>query len=132
MIILAVSPLTHFDADESLDLLSAVRKLRGRRRDLIVCGLTRPQFKVLNAAGVTGVLGLDNFCPDLDLAIARAMNRLYELNPSARKFREVAENPRAVRCRTWRARVGETASGDGAGLADPVENAHLSCSCPRA
>ena len=79
VVILAVSPLTHFDNEESLDLLAAVQALRAKRRDLIVCGVTRRQYKVLAGVGLADVLGLENFCPDLDFAIARGMNRVHEL-----------------------------------------------------
>lgn len=79
VIILAVSPLTHFDNDEALDLLAAVQKLRAGHRDLIVCGVNRSQFKVMRDAGMADVLGMENFCPDLDIAVARAMNHLHEL-----------------------------------------------------
>lgn len=79
VIILAVSPLTHFDPDAVLDLSAAVQKLRAQRRDLIICGVTRPQYKVLNTGGLTDLLGLDNFAPDLDLALARGLNVVGEL-----------------------------------------------------
>jgi uncharacterized membrane protein YoaK (UPF0700 family) len=79
VIILAVSPLTHFDADAVLDLAAAVQKLRTARRDLIICGVNRPQYKVLFAGGLTDLLGVENFAPDLDLAIARGMNVVAEL-----------------------------------------------------
>lgn len=79
VIILAVSPLTHFDTDEALDLLAAVNKLRAERKDLVVCGVNRSQFKAMRDAGLADVLGMENFCPDLDLAVARAMNRVHEL-----------------------------------------------------
>jgi hypothetical protein len=79
VIILAVSPMTHFDADAVLDLSAAVQKLRSQRRDLIICGVNRPQYKVLNAGGLTDALGFENFAPDLDLAIARGLNVVAEL-----------------------------------------------------
>lgn len=83
VIILAVSPLTHFDKDEALDLLAAVQKLRTGHKDLVVCGVNRAQFKAMRDAGTTDVLGMENFCPDLDLAVARAMNRVNELTGAA-------------------------------------------------
>jgi hypothetical protein len=79
VVILAVSPLTHFDKDEALDLLAAAQKLRAEHRDLIVCGVNRSQFKVMREAGAADGLGLENFCPDLEIAVARAMNRVNEL-----------------------------------------------------
>ena len=79
VVILAVSPLTHFDHEEALDLLAAVQKLRAAGKDLVVCGVNRGQFKVMREAGTADVLGVENFCPDLDMAVARAMNRVQEL-----------------------------------------------------
>jgi hypothetical protein len=79
VVILAVSPLTHFDTDEAMNLLAAVEKLRGANRDLIVCGANRSQFKAMRDAGMADALGMENFCPDLDIAVARAMNRVHEL-----------------------------------------------------
>jgi uncharacterized membrane protein YoaK (UPF0700 family) len=79
VIILAISPLTHFDPDAVLDLSAAVQKLRGQRRDLIICGVNRPQYKVFNAGGLTDLLGFENFAPDLDMAIARGLNVVAEL-----------------------------------------------------
>ena len=74
VVILAVSPLTHFDVDAVLDLSAAVQKLRQRRRDLVICGITRQQYKALNAGGLPDQLGEENFATDMDFAIARAMN----------------------------------------------------------
>jgi uncharacterized membrane protein YoaK (UPF0700 family) len=79
VVILAVSPLTHFDPDAVLDLQAAVQKLRASRRDLIVCGVNRPQFKVLMKMDFPEFLGFENFAPDLDFAIARGMNLVSEL-----------------------------------------------------
>src|SRR3712207_7577240 len=42
-------------------------KLRASGRDLIVCGVTRPQYKSLTTGGLTELLGVENFAPDLDL-----------------------------------------------------------------
>ena len=79
VVILAVSPMTQFDTDAALDLCAAVQKLRNRRRDLVICGVNRPQYKVLNVGGLTDLLGVENFAPDLDLAIARGMNLVQEM-----------------------------------------------------
>jgi hypothetical protein len=37
------------------------------------------------------VLGVENFCPDLDMAIARGMNRVQELSPAGLARRLAAE-----------------------------------------
>ena len=79
VVILAVSPFTHFDKDEALDLAAAVQKLRAEHKDLVVCGVNRLQFKAMRDAGTADGIGMENFCPDLDLAVARALNRVQEL-----------------------------------------------------
>jgi uncharacterized membrane protein YoaK (UPF0700 family) len=79
VIILAVSPLTAFDAEAAMDLSGAIHKLRSQRRDLVICGLYPQQYRVLNKGGVTHLLGVENVCPDLDFAMARGMNRVEEL-----------------------------------------------------
>lgn len=79
VVILAVSPMTSFDTDAALDLTAAVQKLRSNGRDLVVCGARPVQYKVLNKSGFVAALGIENFCPDLDFAIARGMNRVAEL-----------------------------------------------------
>ena len=45
---------------------------------LVICGVTRPQFKVIRDGGLLDLLGVENFAPDLDFAIARAMNIVAE------------------------------------------------------
>ena len=80
VVILAVSPLTHFDLDAVLDLQAALTKLRAQRRDLILCGINRPQYKALAQTGFPAAPGFENFAPDLDFAIARGMNLVGELN----------------------------------------------------
>ena len=79
VIILAVSPLTHFDKDEALSLLAAAQNLRREGRDLVVCGVNRSQFKVMRDAGTADALGVENFAPDLEMAVARALNRVQEM-----------------------------------------------------
>ena len=75
-----------------LDLAAAVRKLRSQRKDLIVCGVNRPQFKALSSAGLTQILGFENFCPDIDFALARAMNLVDELSaPAGNGSRPIAQ-----------------------------------------
>jgi uncharacterized membrane protein YoaK (UPF0700 family) len=79
VVILAVSPLTHFDREEALNLMAALNKLRAEGKDLVVCGANRSQFSVMREAGMAGVLGVENFAPDLEMAVARAMNRVQEI-----------------------------------------------------
>ena len=79
VVILAVSPFTHFDREEALNLMAALDKLRAEGKDLVVCGANRSQFKAMRDAGMADALGVENFAPDLEMAVARAMNRVHEI-----------------------------------------------------
>ncbi len=80
VVILAISPLTHFDTDAALSLQAAVQKLRSEHRELILCGVRPVQYKALSRNGLVETLGRDRFTPDIEFAIARAMNALEELS----------------------------------------------------
>ncbi|QOV87922.1 DUF1275 family protein [Humisphaera borealis] len=79
VVILAVSPLTHFDADSAMNLLAAAQKLRSQHRELILCGVRAVQYKALDRHGLVEELGHDLFTPDIEFAIARAINALEAL-----------------------------------------------------
>jgi uncharacterized membrane protein YoaK (UPF0700 family) len=80
VIILAISPLTSFDVDGMIDLTAALKKLRSDRRDLIMFGVRPNQYRIMMQAGFIDTLGIENVCPDLDMAIARGMNRISDLS----------------------------------------------------
>jgi len=73
VVVLAVSPLTKFDANAVLDLEAAVNRLHGKERKLILSGISTHQFKALDALGVARMMDVNNLCPDLEFAIARAI-----------------------------------------------------------
>lgn len=74
VVILVISPLTQFDHDTAASLLNAVQKLKAQGRTLVISGMNRVQFKTLMDCGLTKVIDLDNFVPDLEFAVARGMN----------------------------------------------------------
>ena len=79
VIILAVSPLTHFDREEALNLMAALNKLRARGK-----GPGRVRRRPLaiqrHAQGRDGGrAGRGELRPDLEMAVARAMNRVQEI-----------------------------------------------------
>jgi len=90
IIVLAVSPLTRFNANEVMDLEAAVARLHQGNKKLILSGITSHQFKALDALGVARMMDINNLCPDLEFAIARAMVLLEDIRPRA------ARQPRAV------------------------------------
>ena len=81
IVILVISPLTQFDTDTAAGLLAAVQRLQGEQRRLIISGMNRVQFKTLMECGLGNVIDLDHFVPDLEFAVASAMNWAAELGP---------------------------------------------------
>jgi anti-anti-sigma regulatory factor len=81
VLVLAVSPLTRFDANAVMDLEAAVAKLHREKRKLILSGITTRQFKALDALGVARMMDINNLCPDLEFAIARAIVVLEDMRP---------------------------------------------------
>ena len=41
---------------------------------VVISGMNRVQFKTLTDCGLTKLIDLDNFVPDLEFAVARGMN----------------------------------------------------------
>jgi uncharacterized membrane protein YoaK (UPF0700 family) len=73
VLVLAVSPLTRFDANTVMDLEAAVTRLHHDRKMLILSGITTRHFQALDALGVARMMDINNLCPDLEFAIARAI-----------------------------------------------------------
>ena len=76
VIILAMSPWTHFTENSALDLRDVITRLHEQDRELIVSGITPGQYKILAQHGVMDVMDTENFCPDLEFAIARGIERV--------------------------------------------------------
>jgi uncharacterized membrane protein YoaK (UPF0700 family)/anti-anti-sigma regulatory factor len=74
VIILVISPMTHFSTDTAASLLSAITQLKSHDRTLVISGMNRAQFKTLTDCGITRVIEMENFVPDLEFAIARGIN----------------------------------------------------------
>jgi uncharacterized membrane protein YoaK (UPF0700 family)/anti-anti-sigma regulatory factor len=86
VVVLAVSPFTHFDSNAVMDLEAAIDRLHVHHKKLILSGITTQQFKTLHALGVARMMDINNLCPDLEYAIARSMVVLEEMlagRPSA-------------------------------------------------
>jgi uncharacterized membrane protein YoaK (UPF0700 family) len=83
VIILALSPWTHFNENSALGLREVAEQLRGQDRELIISGITSGQYKVLAQNGLMDVLDAENFCPDLEFAIARGIELVRHQNSSS-------------------------------------------------
>jgi uncharacterized membrane protein YoaK (UPF0700 family) len=77
VIVLAVSPLTRFDANSALGLREVVRRLREEQgRTLVIAGVTPAQYKLLAKHDVLEEMEPENLCPDLEFAIVRGIDLL--------------------------------------------------------
>lgn len=81
VIILALSPLTHFDANAVLDLKSAIAGLRRSGRRLVLSGITPRQYRLLVDAQIDSIMNLENICPDLEFAVARGIDLVQQPDP---------------------------------------------------
>jgi uncharacterized membrane protein YoaK (UPF0700 family) len=81
IIVMAVSPFTRFDSNAVMDLEAAVRRLGQEKKKLILAGITTHQYKALDRLGVARTLDVQNLCPDVEFAIARAIVLLENMRP---------------------------------------------------
>jgi uncharacterized membrane protein YoaK (UPF0700 family) len=88
VVILALSPLVRFTGNAILDLEAALNRLDEDRKKLVLCGVTPPQYRLLDSAGIVDRLGAENVCPDLEFAVAQAVVML-----GSREDRETAGLP---------------------------------------
>jgi uncharacterized membrane protein YoaK (UPF0700 family) len=84
VLVLDLTDVRQLDADSASELRAAVRRLRGQGRSLVLAGLTPEQYRQVRDASGGGALNagradardaLDpmDVCPDLELAVARAL-----------------------------------------------------------
>jgi hypothetical protein len=76
VIILALTPLVKLTDNALIDLDRAHDRLRRTGRQLVICGITPAQYKLLDTAGLVDKLGAENVCPDLEFAVAQAFEML--------------------------------------------------------
>ena len=81
VVVLAVSPMTYFNTNSVEDLRDVVEKMHANGRELVIAGISPKQYKILERGGLTGVLDVENFCPDLEFAIARGIELVRERVP---------------------------------------------------
>ncbi len=90
VLVLAVSPLTRFDANAVLDLQATVDRLHRAERKLVLAGITAHQYKALDALGVGRVMDMNNICPDVEFAIARSMSLLEDMKSGTERQRPLS------------------------------------------
>lgn len=73
VLVLDLADLNEFDADAAWELRALFNQAKSRGRHLLFAGMTGAQYNALRAGGAADVLDPNNVCPDLELAIARAI-----------------------------------------------------------
>jgi uncharacterized membrane protein YoaK (UPF0700 family) len=76
VVILALAPTIRFTDNAVLDLSAASERLRAGGRQLVLCGVTPAQYAMLESEGLMQKIGWENFTPDLEFAISRAVDLL--------------------------------------------------------
>jgi len=76
VVILALTPLVRLNGNSLMELGEGIDRLRREGRKLILCGITQLQYKALDRASLIEKLGDENVCPDLEFAVARAIQLL--------------------------------------------------------
>lgn len=79
VVVLDVAEVSELDSNSSLELRAVLKRLSDSNRRLIIAGVGSTQYNQILAGGAGDLLNPENVCPDLELAIARAMNVLDEL-----------------------------------------------------
>lgn len=72
-VVLDIEGDSHLDANTALELRSLVQQCGHRGVALILSGMRPEQYRALRSAGAGEALDPSNVCPDLDLAVARAL-----------------------------------------------------------
>lgn len=73
VIVLDLGDVAVLDENAALELRALMQRVASQGRRLVISGMTGPQYRAMREAGAGDVLDPTNVCPDLDLAIARAL-----------------------------------------------------------
>ncbi len=73
VVVLDLGDATVLDENAALELRALIKQASGRGRKLVISGISGAQYRAMRDAGAGDALDPMNVCPDLDLAIARAV-----------------------------------------------------------
>ena len=73
VVVLDLGEKSTFDGNAVLELRAVLARFKAQGRRLVIAGVGGEQFAQIRRAGSIDFLDPTNFCPDLELAIARAM-----------------------------------------------------------
>lgn len=76
VIVLDLTDVQELEDEAGFQVRAAVVKLQEQSRHLILAGVGAEQYQQLKRAGAGDVLGIENACPDLELAVARGIAEL--------------------------------------------------------
>jgi anti-anti-sigma regulatory factor len=79
VVILDLAEVTQLDENAALELQAVLGQFAAQERTLIISGLNAEQFQQINGMGEKQLLEPEDVCTDLELAIARGLNRLEGL-----------------------------------------------------
>ncbi len=79
VVILDIGDMLQLDANAALELRALLAHFDARRRRLIIAGVSEKQMAQFRRAGVKELLDPQNICPDLDIAIARGLVLLDDM-----------------------------------------------------
>jgi anti-anti-sigma regulatory factor len=79
VVVLDLGEKSTFDSNAVMELRAVLKSFATQDRRLLIAGLGFEQFQQIRRMDSTEFLDLTNFCPDLELAIARAMTLAEDL-----------------------------------------------------
>ncbi|CAG1008821.1 hypothetical protein PHYC_03619 [Phycisphaerales bacterium] len=73
VVVLDLGEKTSFDGNSAMELRAVLSQFASRGKRLVIAGLGGAQFQQIRRSGAGEFLDPSNFCPDLELAIARSL-----------------------------------------------------------
>lgn len=83
VVILDLSDVTQIEHNSVLEIRAVLGAMRRQRRHLVLAGISPQQYEQLRAVATGDLLSPLNACADLELAVARGLNLLEELDAEA-------------------------------------------------
>lgn len=80
VVVLDLGHLSRLDSDSAFRLVELIVGMRRQGRRLVVAGITGEQYELLRRAGAGDQFDPMSACPDLELAVARALNLLEQIH----------------------------------------------------
>jgi uncharacterized membrane protein YoaK (UPF0700 family) len=81
VVILDLDQVTQLDDEAAVEIRAALQRFRQDHRHLLLAGVSGEQYEQLRRSGTGELLGPENACGDLEIAIARGLNIVEDLTP---------------------------------------------------